>query len=389
MAKTEQDLRKEAVRRRLGGESAAAIAQTLGRSTRWVQKWTSRYDPEVGDWAQGAKRGPKRAGNRTTEQVEAQVLAVRKKLAEHPWAQIGAPAIAWELSKLGAKVPPQRTIERILQRAGATARSRDRRRQPKGVPYPQLHAEQVGDVHEADLVGPRYLAGGVRFYALNAVDIAPRRAASEIVAERSDETVSAALLALWCRLGVPVRLQLDNGGPFIGARSLGLVARLCLHNSVTPVFIPAGEPWRNGVIERFNDTWDKRFFRSERFACTADLAERARSFERFHNANHRYAAIRGRTPDESAAGVRLRPPRPLAELPAGWPSSGRVEFIRFIRSDRKLRLMRRSITLPREAVYEYVTAVLDLAISPKEGNLLIHHEGTLLAQAAFKLGHQH
>lgn len=93
------------------------------------------------------------------------MLAVRKKLAEHPWAQIGVPAIAWELSKLGATVPPHRTIERILQRAGATARSRDRRRQARGVPYPQLHAEQVGDVHEADLVGPRYLAGGVRFYA--------------------------------------------------------------------------------------------------------------------------------------------------------------------------------------------------------------------------------
>lgn len=30
MARSEQDLRKEAVRRRLGGESAAQIAQTLG-----------------------------------------------------------------------------------------------------------------------------------------------------------------------------------------------------------------------------------------------------------------------------------------------------------------------------------------------------------------------
>lgn len=64
MAKTEQDLRK-AVRRRLGGESAAAIAQTLGRSTRWVQKWTSRYDPEVGDWAKEQNEGQ---GERVIEQ---------------------------------------------------------------------------------------------------------------------------------------------------------------------------------------------------------------------------------------------------------------------------------------------------------------------------------
>jgi len=207
MARSEQDLRKEAVRRRLGGESAAQIAQTLGRSTRWVQKWVSRYSPDQEGWARGAKRGPERAGNRTAEQVEAQVLAVRKRLAEHPWAQIGAPAIAWELSKLGTEVPPERTIEHILKRAGVTTRRRDRARRPKGVPYPELRAERVGEVHEADLVGPRYLDGGIRFYALNAVDLAPRRVASEIVSNRSDEAVSAGLLALWLRLGVPIRLQ--------------------------------------------------------------------------------------------------------------------------------------------------------------------------------------
>lgn len=386
MAKTERDLREEAVRRHLAGEPATEIARSLGRSARWVQKWVRRYDPEEEAWARGAKRGPERAANRTPKQVEARVLAVRKRLAEHPWAQIGAPAIAWELSKLGAEVPPERTIERILQRAGATERSRGRRRQPKGIPYPELPAERVGEIHEADLVGPRYLDGGLRFYALNAVDLAPRRAASEIVRDKSDEAVSAGLVSLWLRLGVPARLKLDNGGPFIGARGLGLVARVCLHNGVTPVFIPAGEPWRNGVIEHFNDTWDKRFFRSERFDSTTVLAERALSFERFHNAHHRYAATRGRTPDESAAGAQLRRPRPLAELPAGWPTCGRVEFIRFIRSDRKLRLMRRSFAMPKAAVYEYVTAVLDLAIPASDGNLLVHRSGELLATASVRLG---
>jgi hypothetical protein len=54
--------------------------------------------------------------------IEAQVLEVRARLEENPWAQVGAPAIAWELEKLGAVVPPQRTIERILERTGATVR---------------------------------------------------------------------------------------------------------------------------------------------------------------------------------------------------------------------------------------------------------------------------
>jgi putative transposase len=163
------------------------------------------------------------------------------------------------------------------------------------------------------------------------------------------------------------------------------VAQLCLHNDAIPVFIPAGEPWRNGVVERFNDTFDKRFFRSERFTSRAVLEQRAGSFERFHSANHRYAATRGRTPNESAAGGELRQPRTLAELPAGWPADGRVEFIRFIRSDRKLRLMRRSYEMPRALVYEYATAVLDLATPPAEGNLRVHRDGELLATASITI----
>ena len=382
MAKTEQELRIEAVRRRLGGESATAIGVSLGRSARWVQKWAKRHDPADCEWARGAKRGPERATNRTAENVEAQVLAVRIRLAEHAWAQIGAPAIAWELEKLGAEVPPPRTIERILERAGVTERRRGRRAKPKGVPYPDLVVQRPGELHEADLVGPRHLDGGVRFYALNAIDIAPRRASIQIVDDKSDAAVAGGLVALWSRLGVPARLKLDNGGPFVGARGLGMVVRLCLHNGVIPVFIPAGEPWRNGVVEHFNDTFDKRFFRSERFPSREVLEQRARSFERFHNANHRYAATAGRTPDESAVDSAMRKPRELSELPPGWPAGGRVEFIRFIRSDRKLRLLRRSFEMPKALVYEYVTAVLDLAVPPDEGNLHVHRDGELLATAS-------
>ena len=69
--------------------------------------------------------------------VVGQVLEVRKHLEENPWAQVGAPAIAWEFEKLGAVAPPERTIERIVARAGATKRQRPGRRQSKGIPYPR------------------------------------------------------------------------------------------------------------------------------------------------------------------------------------------------------------------------------------------------------------
>lgn len=387
MAKSEAELRTEAVRRRLAGESPEAIASSLGRSARWVQKWVGRHEAGGEGWATGRKRGPKRAANRTPTELERQVLAVRERLAANPWAQVGAEAIAWELKKLGVEPPPRRTIEHILARAGATSRRRGGvRRQPKGVPYPALEAERPGDLHEADLVGPRHLQGGVRFYALNAIDLASHRCGIEIVPASSEEQVAEAFVSLWERLGLPVRLQLDNGGPFVAPKGLGLIVRLCLHEGVIPRFVPPSEPWRQGTVEHFNDTFDKRFFRQERFDSLAHLRERALDFETFHNANHRYRATNGRTPAESAGEGGRRLPRPLAELPVGWPAVGRVEFVRFIRSDRKLRLFGRAILMPETVVYEYVTAVLDLATPSAEGNLRVLREGEIFATASINTG---
>lgn len=379
METVEVELRREAARRRLAGESPRAIARDLGRTRQWVAKWAARYDPHDPAWAEGRSRAPRRVADRTEAGIEAQVLEVRARLEENPWAQVGAPAIAWELEKLGAVVPPQRTIERILQRAGATRRQRPGRRASKGIPYPAPAARRVGDVVQVDLVGPRHLDGGVRFHALNQIDVASHHAGIEIVTDRGDARVLAALQRLWGRHGVPRRIQFDNGGPFVSPTGLGEVVRVCLRQGATPVFVPPREPWRNATIEHFNDTFDKRFFRQERFTGLAHLAERAGAFECFHNAHHRYSATRGHTPDETASATTQRPPLALAELPAGWPKRGRVEFIRFIRSDHKLRVLGRAIPMPDGSAYQYVTATLDLALPADEHNLLIcDDEGQLL-----------
>ena len=379
MEGVEVELRRQAARRRLAGESPRAIASDLGRTRQWVAKWTARYDPHDPGWADGRSRAPGQVAHRTDAEVEAQVLEVRARLEGNPWAQVGAPAVAWELEKLGAVVPLERTIERILARHGATKRERPGRRASKGIAYPAPAADRPGDVVQVDLVGPRHLDGGVRFHALNQIDVASHHAGIEIVEDRSDQRVVAALDAMWRRHGVPWRIQFDNGGPFVSPTGLGEVVRVCLRQGATPVFVPPREPWRNGTIEHFNDTFDKRFFRQERFADVEALTERAGAFERFHNAQHRYSATRCLAPGETTTASKPRAPQALAELPAGWPAQGKVEFIRFIRSDHKLRLLGRAIPMPDGSAYQYVTATFDLAITADRDNLLISNDqGELL-----------
>lgn len=380
MRDVEVSLRREAVRRRLAGESPEAIARDIGRTRQWVAKWAARYDPSDPGWADGRSRAPKGVARRTAADVQAQVLEVRARLEANPWAQVGAPAIAWELDKLGVRAVPERTIERILARAGATRRERPRRRLAKGVPYPAPACEHAGDLVQVDLIGPRHLDGGARFHALTQIDVCSRHAGIEIVSDRVDTRVLAALGRLWDRHGVPRRIQFDNGGPFTAPTGVGEVVRVCLHQGATPVFIPPREPWRNGTIEHFNDTFDRRFFRHERFDSLQQLADRALGFERFHNAQHRYRATGRRTPDQTTRACR---PAPLAagQVPAGWPAHGRIEFIRFIRSDHKLRLLGRTIPMPDGTAYQYVTATLDLALAEDRNLLVSDNDGQLITVA--------
>jgi len=42
---------------------------------------------------------------------------------------------------------------------------------------------------------------------------------------------------------------------------MGLPIRLYLPLGIEPWFIPIGDPWRNGVVEKFNLHWRQRFLR--------------------------------------------------------------------------------------------------------------------------------
>ncbi|MGH2451370.1 MAG: helix-turn-helix domain-containing protein [Candidatus Limnocylindria bacterium] len=380
----EERLRREAVRRVLAGEPAGAVAKGLRRSERWVFKWQARYDPTDAGWATELSRAPTHVANRTSADLERLILTVRERLQRQDWAQIGSMAIAWELEKLGVRpLPEPRTVERILQRAGVPRRERRSRYAAKGTPYPAPAVPGPNAVQEADLIGPRFLQGGIAFYVLTVMDLGRHAAALELQHSKSDLETARSLPRVWGRLGVPERLKLDNWFIHRVRRSLPAVVRVCLALGVVPVFVPMAEPWRQGTLEHFNDTFDKRFFRTERFSGLRQLRNRMARFERFHNAHHRYAAIRGATPDEVASRLRFVPRRPPADFEVPDPPArrGHIEFIRLIRSDRVLSVLGEAIVLDAEQVHEYVTARLDVAGETLE----VFHLGRRIKRLRFRL----
>lgn len=384
----ETERRKEAVRRYLAGENAGLICDELGRSKRWLYKWLERFRTNENDWANSQSRAPNNVPHKTDSAIEKIIIDTRKKLEDQKYAQIGSMAILWELKNLnlGCDLPSTRTIERILHRNNLTQASGSY--EPKGTDYPSVSASCAHKIQQADFVGPRYIEGDGRFYCLNLIDCCSRIVTINPSRSKKNSNVTSALLSSWKNIPAPDYLQLDNALCFRGSnrypRSFGLVIRLCLHLGITPVFIPPQEPWRNGVIERFQGTFEKLFFRSQNFNNFDHLQNEASVFETFHNQNHRYGVCQGMTPIE----LERKHPTSQDPLPEDFDlpdklfiEPGEIHLVRLIRSDQKLDVFGIDFSMPDSVMYEYVKAVIDTGSQ----SMSVFHDDETIETFPFKV----
>lgn len=358
-----------AIKRYLDGERPSTIAKSIGRSRKWVYKWIERYEErdDGGDWSHSLSSAPHSNCRRTDAETVEAVKLVRLDLYNRGLF-CGAQAIEWELKDAGVKsIPSLRTINRILNREGLIHR-RTGRYIPKGKEYPKLPCDRVNQAHQMDFVGPCYLSGPIRFFSLNNVDLATARCAISPVLNKAGQNTIDAIWSIWCRLGVPDNVQVDNEAVFYGSRKyprgMGNLIRLCLLNGVEPWFIPMAEPWRNGVVEKFNDRYQVGFLRRVVMKTETDLRRESLLFEQKHNAVYRFSKLKGQTPqaalDLSRQTVRFPNSAEAPRYPLPKPERGRYHVVRFIRSEGILDVFGEKFRLPEEAVYEYAVATIDV-----------------------------
>lgn len=115
----ETELRKKAIQRYVQlREEPKVIYTDLKRSKKWFFKWLRRYQTGEKDWYKDQSRAPKSSPRRISHTDNQRIIEVRKKLESQLFAQTGASAIKWELSKSGFNFPSDRTINRVLKREG-------------------------------------------------------------------------------------------------------------------------------------------------------------------------------------------------------------------------------------------------------------------------------
>jgi hypothetical protein len=388
MKKNIQSERIWAVERYLDGMKPAQICKVLDRSKSWLYKWILRHDCNNQSWNSEKTKKPLTSPSKISFQTEEAVKLVRLHLYNRGLF-CGAQAIQWELGKTNiTPFPSIRTINRILNRNNLTNR-RTGRYIPKGKKYPALIAKKPNEVHQSDIVGPLYLKVPFRFYSLNVVDIFTGRCATEPLVNCSSQAILEAFWAIWWRLGIPENVQVDNELTFHGSnrypRGMGVLIRLCLNNNVIPWFIPQKEPWRNGVVERFNEHYRQKFIDSVHIRGKTELIKEANNFEKKHNMYYRYTKLKGKTPMEvlSESKNKLRfPQNKKAPIhPLKKPIKGRYNLVRFIRSNLYLNIFSEKFLMPSDYMYEYVIATIYV----KEQKLKIFHDKKQVEEFEYKL----
>jgi len=169
---TEQALRREAIRRRLQGETRQQICDDLAHSTSWFDKWwaTYRRDPHT-DFADHS-RAPHTSPTRIPESVEHAIVEIRQTLEaaqtpETKYGLIGNRTISGQLDRLRVeRLPSLSAIQRILARHGLT--------HPIGsgaeaAYYPWPVAWDVNAIHATDII-TRHLRGGAVVQNFHSLD---------------------------------------------------------------------------------------------------------------------------------------------------------------------------------------------------------------------------
>ena len=372
----EEILREEAVRLFIQGISAQKISDQLDRTRQWVYKWVNLYKKSQSkDWVKTRSNAPISIINKTSVSLERTVIEIRKRLSNNAYAQKGAISILYEFERLNITPPSIATINRILKRNNLINISFVKQIKQKEYPDYFLGVQQM------DLIGPKYLKGGFKFYFYCIIDTETHYANVYPITNKSAKSITTCLIDFWTNYRLPDFLQMDNELSFRGSnrypRGLGMILKIAISHGVIPIFIPPAEPWRNGIVEKFNGNVLKYFYTTQTFDSYEQLIEKAKHFSNFHNESHRYSSQSNRTPNQmvnfSSNNIKLTKNIDLNNKIL--IEEGKIIFIRFIRSDQKLRVLNETFILKKELIYSYVVAqiIIEKHLLVVLQNNTIHH----------------
>jgi transposase len=340
------------------------IVRFVQRSKGWLAKWLNRFKENGINGLKDRSRAPKQIWRKTPDRMVKKILSTREELESHrtrrsAFSGIGPEVIHWELKQRKVKnVPSISTIANILSKYGKTGKVKPKRNS-NNQPYPYFKAKKMGELHQTDLVGPRYLRGpkGVtRFYSFHTIDVAGHTAFASQFKNKQTLSLCRHLIDVWQFMGIPEVSQMDNEMAAAGGGrykySISQVIRLHLLLGIHLVFIPQGEPGRNASVESFNALWQDRVLTRHNCPTIISLRRINKRFLDYYNYEKPHRGLTQKEHDTRFPGI-LRDYlwRSLRHIPKGFSlntyidakgnlklpvSRGRISYVRKVNSDGRI-----------------------------------------------------
>ena len=350
------------MKRHTAGEKVSNICENMEYSRTWFYKWKKRFDSGKSNWFKEKSKAPKNP-DKISDDLENLIIKIRLELMDKEFAHYGPKSIQLEIRRLEIKPPSISTIKRVIKDNDLVQKNTKYKK--KGTPYPDALTTAIGpnSIHQVDFWGQKNITGDGRFYCLNIMDVYTRRVITYPARRKRTQEAVKGITKAWDHLGLPDYMQFDNALQFRGSnrypRSFGKVIRLCLVNGIQPIFIPVSEPWRNGYIEKFNDTLNKKFFRAIKFDNYPHMCNKLKSFTTYHNNKYRYSPLGDNTPEEIYERDCLNSSKLKYKIPNNPEiENGEIHVIRLIRSNLKLNIFSETFDMPKKLEYEYVVATI-------------------------------
>ena len=281
------------------GRNKSEVARDYGVSRRWVVTLVQRYLTEGDAGLRPRPRRPLHSPNRTTQDIEDEVIALRKQL-ERDGHEAGAATIAFHLQQRHGVSPAVSTIWRILSARGFVTPQPHKR--PKSS-YIRFQAEQPNERWQLDITHWP-LADGNDVEILNIVDDHSRLClGSDTLRVFKARDVNTSFGKAVGAYGNPASLLSDNGAVFTGRyRGTGRVAlEVTLHSrGISFRHCRPYHPQTCGKVERFHQTLKKWLTRQTPAQTLTHLQVQLDTFRTYYN---------------TVRPPRTRPPHPPPGLP--------------------------------------------------------------------------
>lgn len=280
------------------GCSKSEVARDYGVSRRWVHELVRRFEAEGEAGLEPRSRRPKRSQQRTSREIEDEIVLIRKQLAEQG-LDAGAHTIAFHLGRRRGKAPAPSTIWRILRDRGFITPQPQKR--PK-TSYTRFEAHQPNERWQADATHWQ-LADGTPVEILNIEDDHSRLLVrSDAYRTLKGGDVVGSFNQGFDQHGVPASVLTDNAAVFTGTPRGGgrcaLEIALDMLGARSTHSTP-NHPQTCGKVERFHQTEKTWLGQQDPAETLEELQAQLDWFRGYYNAQRPHRALGRRTPQEA------------------------------------------------------------------------------------------